>query len=108
MFDNVVFKHIYRYVTLVSYIMLTSRDIQNLSAKDFSFLYMQSIINKETEIILGAILYEEFTTKNKMLLYDLSVHAEWYHTPIMENIKKKVDVGSVYIQNKILVIDWSL
>ena len=88
--------------------MITSRQIQNLSIEDFSFLYTQSVINQETELILGKVFEEQYIKKNKILLYDLSVISELYHIPIMENLRKRLLVGSMYIQNKIIYIDWSL
>jgi len=76
--------------------------------EDFSFLYTQSLINQETELILGKVFEEQYIKKNKILLYDLSLVSELYHIPIMENLKKRLRVSSIYIQNKVLYIDWSL
>jgi len=88
--------------------MITSKQIQNLSLEDFSFLYSQCIINQETEKIIGKVLEEQIFFKNKILLYNLNDISELYHISIQENIKTKLLVSSIYIQNKILYIDWSL
>ena len=88
--------------------MLSSQQIQNLSLEDFSILYSQSRINQEAEKILRKLLEEQCLMKNKILLYNLSHISQIYHIPILENMKKKLVVSSIYIQNKILYIDWSL
>ena len=88
--------------------MITSQQIQNLTLEDYSFLHDQSIIYQETEKIIGRVLEEQFLMKNKILLYTLHNISELYHIPIRENIKMRLLVSSIYIQNKILYIDWSL
>ena len=88
--------------------MITSQQIQNLSLEDYSFLQTQCILNQETEKIIGKVFEEQFLMKNKILLYTLHNISESYHIPILENIKKRLLVSSIYIQNKILYIDWSL
>jgi hypothetical protein len=88
--------------------MITSQQIQNLNLEDFSILYSQCRINQETENIIGKLFEEQYMTKNKILLYNLSNVSEIYHIPIRENIEKRLCVSSIYINNKILYIDWSL
>lgn len=88
--------------------MITSRQIQNMNIDDFLFLYGQCIINQETEIILGKVFEEQYFKKNKILVYNLSNIPEAHHIPIKENLNKKLLVSSIYIQNKLLYIDWSL
>jgi len=88
--------------------MITSKQIQNLSVEEFSFLHSQCIINQEIEKIIGKVFEEQFLIKNKILLYNLNNVSELYHIPILENIKKRLLLSSIYIQNKTLYIDWSL
>jgi hypothetical protein len=88
--------------------MLSSQQIQNLSLEDFSILYSQSRINQEAEKILRKLLEEQCLMKNKILLYNLSHISQIFYIPILENMKKRLVVSSIYIQNKILYIDWSL
>ena len=88
--------------------MITSRQISNLSIEDFCFLYSQCKINQETETILGKVFEEQYINKQQILLYDLTSISEYYHIPIRENLKTKLRVSSIYIQNNILYIDWSI
>ena len=75
---------------------------------EFSFLYTRSIINKHTEKIIGRILEEQIFNKQLMLVYDVEHIAEIYHIPIVENLKTRFAVSSIYLDNKKLYIDWSL
>jgi hypothetical protein len=43
-----------------------------------------------------------------MLVYDVEHIAEIYHIPIVENLKTRFAVSSIYLDNKKLYIDWSL
>jgi len=79
-----------------------------MNIDDFLLLYGQCIINQETEIILGKVFEEQYIKKNKILVYNLSNIPELQHEPIKENLNKKLLVSSIYIQNKLLYIDWSL
>lgn len=88
--------------------MITSEQIQNLSIDDFTFLYSQCVINREIELIIGKVFEEQYIRKNKMLMHDLRTISELYHLPIRDNIKLRMQVSSVYIQNETLYIDWSL
>ena len=88
--------------------MITSKQIQNLSVEDFCFLYSKCIINQETEKIIGKVFEEQCLMKNTILLYNLNNTSELYHIPILENLKTKLRVSSIYIQHNTLYIDWSL
>ena len=88
--------------------MATSQQLQSLNLEEFCFLYSQCVINQETEKVIKKVLEEQFLNKNKILLYILNHVSEIYYIPLMENIKKKLAVSSIYIQNKVLYIDWSL
>ena len=88
--------------------MITSKQIQNLSVADFSFLYSQCVINQETEKILGKVFEEQYLMKYRILRYNLNNISELYHVPILEKLKTRLLVSSIYIQNKYLYIDWSL
>ena len=88
--------------------MITSRQIQNLSVSDFSFLYSQCIININVEHIFGKILEEQIMNNKRVLLYDLSEISELYYSPVIEELEKRVSVSSIYVRKNILYIDWSL
>jgi hypothetical protein len=88
--------------------MITSQQLQNLSLEDFLILRSQCTINQETEKIIGKVFEEQFLLKKGILCYNLSDISELYHIPILENIKKRFHVSSIYIQNKHIYIDWSL
>ena len=88
--------------------MITSQQIQNVTISEFSLLYTQCRINQETELIIGKVYEEQFMKNNKILLYDIRSIPEVYHIPILESLKKKLLVSSMYIGNNTLYIDWSL
>ena len=88
--------------------MITSRQLQNMTAEYFSLLCNQCVINQETEIILGKVFQEQYFKKNNILVYNLTNIPEIYHIPIKENLNTKLLVSSIYIQNNLLYIDWSL
>jgi hypothetical protein len=88
--------------------MITSRMLQNLSADDFNLLYRESIIKQETENIIGIILCEQFYNNKNIIKHDMSKISNLYHTPIVENLKKRFLVSSIYLIEKYLFVDWSL
>jgi hypothetical protein len=88
--------------------MLTSAQIRNLSLEDFSVLYSQSIVNHEVEKIIGHVLEEQYLKGNKVLMYDVSDVTELRHRLLVARLREKLSGCSVYVQNKIIYIDWSL
>ena len=88
--------------------MTTSQQLKNLNLADFTLLYSQSIIQQETEKIIGLVLEEQYMKKNDILLYNVTNISELYVVPIVDLLKKKLLVSSIYLQNKSIYIDWSL
>ena len=88
--------------------MITSEQLQNLSNEGFMELYTDSIIKKETESIIQAILYEQFNYKKHILVYDINDISSPYLEKIIENLKDRLSVSSIYISHSRLYIDWSL
>ena len=86
---------------------LTSKKLQNLKLHEFSILYSQSFVNEEVEKIIQQVLKESFIKGKKILSYTIEFPVE-YNTYIIEALKKKLEVSSVYIQCGSLYIDWSL
>ena len=88
--------------------MITSQQLQDLTIAEFSFLYAQCKINQETELILGKVFEEQYINKKNILLHDIYNIPEIYHIAILESLKNKLLVSSIYIKNTTLYIDWSL
>ncbi len=86
---------------------LTSKTLQNLKIHEFSFLYWQSFINEEVEKIVQLVLKEAYIKAEKILIYEINFPKE-YSTYIIEALKKRLQVSSIYIQCESLYIDWSL
>ena len=86
---------------------LTSKKLKDLKIHEFSFLYWQSYINEQVEKIIQSVLKEAFIKNNKILSYTIEFPPE-YTTDIIEALKKRLQVSSIYIQHGSLYIDWSL
>ena len=88
--------------------MITSQTLQNLTIEEFCHFFRASVIGQETELIIGKVVYEEFYNKKHMLIYDMSHISDVYHMPIVENLKTRLSVSSIYMNRTRLYIDWSL
>jgi hypothetical protein len=86
---------------------LSSKKLQNLKLHEFCFLHWQSYINEEVEKIIQLILKEAYIKGGKILKYEIEFPAE-YNIYIIEALKKRLQVSSIYIQRRSLYIDWSL
>jgi len=88
--------------------MITSEQLQNLSVDEFMTLYTDSIIKKKTESIIQSVLYEQFNYKKSMLTYEINDNSSPYLEKIIENLKSRLSISSIYITDSRLFIDWSL
>jgi len=88
--------------------MLTSLRLQNLNTDDFCALFMKSVVQRETEKIIEKVLYEQFVNKKQILVYDLNDVSILYRLPLIENLKKRFQVSSIYFDHDRIYIDWSL
>ena len=88
--------------------MITSQQLQNLSVEEFSSLYRESIIQQYTELIIGKVLCEQMFNKKHLLVYEMSKVPVSFHTPILENLKTRLTVSSIYMITTFLYVDWSL
>ena len=86
---------------------LTSKKLKGLKLHEFSFLYWQSYVNEEVEKIVQLVLKEAYIKAEKILMYEIDFPRE-YNAYIIENLKKRLQVSSIYIQHGYLYIDWSL
>ena len=66
--------------------MITSEQLQHLSSDKFLELYTDSIIKKETESIIQAVLYEQYNYKNRILTYNINHISSPYLEKIVENL----------------------
>jgi hypothetical protein len=89
---------------------ITSKELKNLTAEEFSSLYIESILNKEVENITCLVLEEQFYNKKELLVYNIQHISEVYHKLLIEKLKMSFLVSSIYINltTNRLVIDWSL
>jgi len=92
----------------INKLMLTSENLQSLTAEDYDRLYKECIINAESEHIIGKVLYEQLHNKSHILKYELLHILPEYRKPIIVKLKQLLDVSSIYIEKNTLFIDWSL
>jgi len=88
--------------------MITSHMLQTLTLEEFCHFYRESIICQETELIIGKVVCEQFNNNQRILKYSLAHVSALYHVPIMDNLKTRLQVSSIYLDDKYLFIDWSL
>ena len=88
--------------------MLTSYEIQNLNAAEYASLCFNAVIQQHTENIIIGILETQFRKGDRIFVYDASELSSSYYKPIVENLRKRLAVSSIYIDNKRIYVDWSL
>jgi len=88
--------------------MITSQQLQNLSVEEFASLYRESIIQQYTELIIGKALCEQMFNKKPLLVYEMSNVPYSFHTPILESLKTRLAVSSIYMIKTFLYVDWSV
>jgi len=90
--------------------MFTSSQIRNMTVDDFAILHAQSRVNMETEKIIGLVLETQLLKNQKILIYKLDTVPVLYHRPLLESLRSRFAVSSIYIdaRENYLGIDWSL
>lgn len=88
--------------------MITSQQLQSLSVEEFASLYRESIIQQYTELIIGKVLCEQMFNKKPLLVYEMSKVPVSFHTPILESLKTRFAVSSIYMIKTFLYVDWSV
>ena len=86
--------------------MITSQHLDGMDLPTFSLLYAHSIINIEAEKVVAMILEENYMRNNKILRYPITLD-QVYHYSLVESVKLKIHVSSVYIKDGALIVDWS-
>jgi len=82
--------------------------LQTLTLEEFCHFYRESVICQQTELIIGRVVYEQFKNNQRILKYSLEHISVNYHIPIMESLKTRLHVSSIYIDHNYLYVDWSL
>lgn len=72
----------------------------------FSLLYAHSTINIEAEKVVAMILEENYMRNTKILSYPISLD-HIYHYSLVESVKAKIHVSSIYIKDGALIVEWS-
>jgi hypothetical protein len=88
--------------------MITSQQLQSLSVEEFASLYRESIIQQYTELITGKVLCEQMFNKKPLLVYEMSNVPYSFHVPILESLKTRLAVASIYMIKTFLYVDWSV
>lgn len=86
--------------------MITAEHLRDMDLATFSLIYAHSIITIEAEKVVASILEENYMRNSKILRYPISLDAI-YHFSLIEAVKLKIQVKSIYLNDGTLVIDWS-
>jgi len=86
--------------------MITLQHLEGMDLPTFSLLYAHSIINIEAEKVVAMILEENYMRNNKILRYPITLD-QVYHYSLVESVKLKIHVSSIYIKDGALIVDWS-
>jgi len=76
-----------------------------MDTRKFAFLYNQSRLNLDVERIVLSVLEEQYLRKNRILVYKLE-SADSHD--LVERLKGRLSVSSIYIEKDNLYVDWSL
>ena len=88
--------------------MINSNQLQNLKVIDFSIMYSECYISSLVENIVCGVLETAFANKDKIFTFDLSkIHSSYYEL-LVEKLKTRFKVSSIYTAHTTLFIDWSL
>jgi len=92
--------------------MLSSAEIRGMTLEEFTIRYTQTRINVEAETIVGLVLQEQYIKNRNMLVYPLDGIPELYHLHLVEALRKRLSVSSMYLDRSrtvvALIVDWSL
>lgn len=84
---------------------ITSKDLIEMDTRKFAFLYNQSRLNLDVERVVLSVLEEQYLRKNRSLVYKLE-SADSHD--LVERLKGRLSVSSIYIEKDNLYVDWSL
>jgi len=85
---------------------ITSKDLITMDTCKFAFLYNQSRLSLDVERVVLSILEEQYLRKNRILVYKLE--NPLYGEQLVERLKTRLSVSSIYVDKEILYVDWSL
>jgi hypothetical protein len=85
---------------------ITSKDLIEMDTRKFAFLYNQSRLNLDLERVVLSVLEEQYLRKNRILVYKLE--NPLYGEALVEGLKTRLSVSSIYIAKDNLYVDWSL
>jgi hypothetical protein len=92
--------------------MLSSAEIRGMTLEEFAIRYAQTRINVEAETITGLVLQEQYIKNRNILVYYLDGLPELYHVQLVEALRKRLSVSSIYLDHSrtvvALIVDWSL
>ncbi len=88
--------------------MLNSKRLQNLESSEFSVMYAESYISSHVEQIICLVLEKSFIERSKILSFDLTTISSVHHRVLLEKLKMRLKVSSIYINHNKLIIDWSI
>lgn len=83
-----------------------------MTLEEFAIRYAQTRINVEAETIVGLVLQEQYIKNRNILVYHLDGLPELYHVQLVEALRKRLSVSSMYLDRSrpvvSLIVDWSL
>ena len=88
--------------------MIHSTQLQNLELPDFSVLYEESYIASHVEQIICLVLEKAFIEKSKILRFEIRNISACHHKTLVEKLRTRLRVSSIYIANNKLYVDWSI
>jgi hypothetical protein len=86
--------------------MISAQHLRDMDLATFSLIYAHSMINIEAEKVVALILEENYMRNSKILRYEISLD-NIYHFSLVEAVKLKIQLTSIYVRDGALVIDWS-
>lgn len=88
--------------------MLNSNQLQTLETSEFSVLYEASFISSHVEQIICLVLEKAFLEKSKILKFDVSEIDPCHYRMLIEKLRLRLRVSSIYITHAKLYVDWSI
>jgi hypothetical protein len=87
--------------------MITRHQLIYLDSPDFSSLYEEAYISSHVEQIICLVLEKAFIDKDTILKFDVSSISQTHHKTLLDKLRTRLKVSSMYITHKFLYIDWS-
>jgi hypothetical protein len=85
---------------------ITSKQLIEMDTGRFAFLYNQARLNLDVERIVLSVLEEQYLRRNRILVYKME--NPQYNRDLIERLKTRLTVSSIYVKDDDLYIDWSL